>query len=86
MGVALLGDCAEQLGQKPEILERRIDETLLMVAQEEDVEGDALLKNRLLKSAREELTLFAPVQADVLLFEKFGELEGNREEGCTLTG
>jgi len=62
LGVALLGDCAEQLGQEPEILER-IDETLLMVAQEEDVEGDALLENRLLKSAREELTLFAPVQA-----------------------
>ena len=29
-GVTLLGDCAEQLGRKPEILERRFDETLLM--------------------------------------------------------
>ena len=29
-GVTLLGDCAEQLGTKPEILERRFDETLLM--------------------------------------------------------
>ena len=29
-GVTLLGDCAEQLGCKPEILERRFDETLLM--------------------------------------------------------
>jgi hypothetical protein len=42
-GVALLGDCAEQLGRKPEILERRIDETLLMVYQEEDVRGQASL-------------------------------------------
>jgi hypothetical protein len=42
LGVALLGDCAEQLGRKPEILERRIDETLLMVYQEEDWKGKPL--------------------------------------------
>jgi hypothetical protein len=36
LGIALLGDCAEQLGTEPEILERRIDVTLLMVYQEED--------------------------------------------------
>jgi len=38
LGVALLGDCAEQLGRKTEFL-KRIDETLLMVYQEEDVKG-----------------------------------------------
>jgi len=30
LGVTLLGDCAEQLGRKPEILERRFDVNLLM--------------------------------------------------------
>jgi len=46
-GVALLGDCAEQLGRKPEILERRFDVILLMVYQEEDSRGFApLLENR----------------------------------------
>jgi len=30
LGVTLLGDCAKQLRRKPEILERRFDETLLM--------------------------------------------------------
>jgi hypothetical protein len=42
LGVALLGDCFEQLGRKPEILERRIDEILLMVYQEEDWKGKPL--------------------------------------------
>jgi hypothetical protein len=41
-GVALLGDGFEQLGCKAEILERRIDETLLMVYQEEDWKGKPL--------------------------------------------
>jgi hypothetical protein len=44
LGIALLGDCAEQLGTEPEILERRIDVTLLMVYQEEDSRGLAPFK------------------------------------------
>jgi len=35
LGVALIGDCAEQLGRKAEILERRFDENLLMVFYQE---------------------------------------------------
>jgi hypothetical protein len=42
LGVALLGNSFEQLGGKAEILERRIDETLLMVYQEEDWKGKPL--------------------------------------------
>jgi hypothetical protein len=65
LGVALLGNSLKQLGRKTEILERRIDETLLMVYQEEDVRGLRPLGKPLLKSAREGLA-FTPVQADVL--------------------
>jgi hypothetical protein len=38
-GVTLLGDCAEQLGRKPEILERRFDVDLLMSIRREDLKG-----------------------------------------------
>jgi len=38
-GVTLLGDCAEQLGRKPEILERRFDKNLLMFIRREDLKG-----------------------------------------------
>jgi hypothetical protein len=85
LGVALLGDCAEQLGQKPEIL-KRIDETLLMVAQEEEARGEALLKNRLLKSARERLQASRTGSGGCTAIGKFGELGRNREEAVTLTG
>ena len=81
-GIALLGDCAEQLGRKPEILERRIDETLLMVYQEEDVKE----LRSFLKTAPE----IGPGRANAphtgsggcAAIEKFGELERNREEAC----
>jgi hypothetical protein len=39
LGIALLGDCAEQLGRKPEILERRFDVNLLMFIRREDLKG-----------------------------------------------
>jgi hypothetical protein len=41
LGIALLGDCAEQLGIQPEILKRRFDVTLLMVYQEEDSRAES---------------------------------------------
>ena len=41
-GITLLGDCAEQLGREPEILERRIDETLLMFIRRRMWKGCAL--------------------------------------------
>jgi len=53
-GVTLLDDCAEQLGRKPEILERRFDETLLMFIRREDLKGlEPFLYKPLLKSAWE---------------------------------
>jgi hypothetical protein len=41
-GITLLGDCAEQLGREPEILERRFDETLLMFIRRRMWKGCAL--------------------------------------------
>jgi len=80
-GVTLLGDCAEQLGRKPEILERRFDVNLLMVYQEEDSRAESPAMKPLLKSAREDFRLRTGSGGCTAL-EKFGELEGNREEAC----
>ena len=84
MGIALLGDCAEQLGREPEILKRRFDETLLMVHQEEDSRGYAPSG----KTAPEiGLGRTRPSHRfRQRCFEKFGELGKNREEAVTLTG
>jgi len=45
LGVALLGDCAEQLGRKTEFL-KRIDETLLMVIRRRIGRESPFVENR----------------------------------------
>jgi hypothetical protein len=57
LGVALLGDCAEQLGRKPEILERRIDETLLVFIRRRMWRGCAPLEKPLLNAPGKDFVL-----------------------------
>jgi hypothetical protein len=83
LGVTLLGDCAEQLGRKPEILERRFDVNLLMFIRRRTG------RCPLLKTAPEfglGRTLPSHRFRQRNCYGKFGELGKNREEAVTLTG